>query len=240
MPRTRFTRGRYGRRYKRRRYNRAAIPYRSRGYLRSGGSYGRYKGAYGEMKWNDVNISAIDPVVGGTISQPLPDIANGTNDQSRIGKRIVLRKIEGRCYCRPQNVYGVTVSSPLSITVILLLDTQCNGSLPSVADILNTGAAHIQLAYNNLDNSARFRTLKRWTFTPQLQLVWNGTTYQGIQQPVMFSYMKKCRIPIEYSGTSGVVGEIRSNNLVMLTISNFSTSSQMRMDWEFRVRFTDS
>jgi len=56
---------------------------------------------------------------------------------------------------------------------------------------------------------------------------------------VPFEMYKKCNIPIEYSGTTGAITEIRSNNIFLLASSDGQADDLVTMVGNCRVRFSD-
>ena len=62
----------------------------------------------------------------------------------------------------------------------------------------------------NLDNSKRFRILKKCIFTFQSGAGVSGA-YNEVTLP--FEYYRKLNIPIDYSSTTGAIAEVKSNNI---------------------------
>lgn len=123
--------------------------------------------------------------------------------------------------------------------LLIILDRQCNSQSASVLDIFTTADIN---SFNNLSNSKRFKILKEWTGTVTPTLTWNDTagTYATSAGTVNPECYLKCSIPISYTdqaGGSRVIGEITSNNILVV---GFSLSSNCDISFVTRVRFTDN
>jgi len=220
------------------------IPRSLRGYVRTGGSYGRGVAARSsglEVKWNDdVNSGNLVGTAGAMIDTNLNLIANGTSDNQRIGKKITVTALHCNGYLlmdpgRITQLYGSQ-----KMRLIVYLDKQCNGAAPNVRDILydNGGGGVTINSFYNLDNSQRFKILH-----DKVYILRNGMyfdTVGGIARGYTGRVNIKIRlaplnIPIEYSGTTGTITEVRSNCLGALIVGEESAA------WEtiWRTRFKD-
>lgn len=109
--------------------------------------------------------------------------------------------------------------------LILFVDKQTNGASAVPADILQS--TPVIQSFNNLVNKDRFHvlmdriiempvktmTMTRDPITPFAEEFWSP---EQVQQGACF---KKIEVPIEYSGPTGGISELRSNNISMLCIS---------------------
>jgi len=119
---------------------------------------------------------------------------------------------------------------------MVVLDKQCNGAAPNVDDILETTDWQ---SFNNLANKNRFRTLYDKTFVLNpLSASGDGTANDFGEYDRAFTFFKKCSIPIEFDSTTGAITEIKSNNLVILAISDTS-NTVTTMNSKIRLRFSD-
>ncbi len=218
----------------------AQVAYRARlRMLRAGGrrtAMGRYVGRPSrELKFHDVTFDPA-PAVGGAFSSSLCIIGQGITESTRIGRKCVIRSIgwKGAMTLNPATSGGGTSDV---VRMMLILDRQANGAVPVVLDVLETA---IWDSWNNLANSKRFKTL--WNKV----IVLNAMSGSGIgvedtrlfgERTVLFKYWKKVNVVMEYSGATGAVGEIRSNNLIILTISS---SALTAVQSKIRLRFSDS
>ena len=197
-------------------YRKAPVTRFRKGYNRTGGYYGRYKGVtVGEKKFHDIDIDDAAVSVSGSIlnSGSLCQIAQGTTESTRVGRKAVIRSINWR--------YQINLGSETTVAngadtvrIVLYKDKQANGQTATVTDILET--ANYQ-SFRNLANSARFQILLDKLVTVSSGGgAGNGTTDATLPVIRNYSFFKKCKIPIEYSSTTGAIGEIRSNNLGVL------------------------
>jgi len=184
------------------------------GYTRASGYYGRFSRSSsddGELKFFDTALAwdydttGEQVVTGGSLNA----IAQGDAQNNRIGRKCVIKSIQIRGY----NYFVPTTTATASalVNMYLVLDTQANGSPPAATDLFES--TQLTTSMLNLSNSNRFRILKRWV------VAFNSnagatTAYNNVVKPLEFSM--KCNIPIEFSGTTGVTAEVRSNNLSII------------------------
>ncbi len=204
------------------------------GTYRTGGFYGRYSGKTQELKFHDVDQNDAVISATGSVSTSWNLIAQGVTESQRVGRKCTLRSINWRGTLGMSSTTDFDNTSDVA-RIMLVLDKQANGAVPAVLDILETALFQ---SFNNLSNSARFVTLFDRRFDMNCQGgQGNGTTFESVERKKTFSMYKKCNIPIEFSSTTGAITEIRSNNLIMLTISE---SGLARLDSKVRLRFSDS
>ncbi len=212
---------------------RTALARRQRGFVRTGGFFGRFSSGM-ELKFHDLSID--DPVIatGGTIAiDSVNKIAQGTTESTRIGRKCTLRSINWRFrICLPAATDGASASD--TVRIILYLDKQANGATAAVTNILES--ADFQ-SFNNLANKTRFRTLMDRTYTLNASISGDGTTIDTSQVDLDDSFFKKVNLPIEFDSTAGAITEIRSNNIGILTISSNGLAG---FDSSMRIRFSDA
>ncbi len=190
----------------------------------------------GELKFHDLDID-ISPVgLAGVIAQDSVNlIAQGVTESERIGRKCRIKSINWRFNCR---LLATTVAANTSdtIRILLYLDKQANGATASITGILES--ANYQ-SFNNLTNKGRFRTLMDKT------LALNCTAGSGrgstdtlsyAEHNVASSYFKNVNIPIEFSAGTGAIGEITSNNIGVLLITE---SGLVNFTSKMRLRFSD-
>lgn len=218
------------------------------GRTRTTGYYGRYKGAVGEMKFQDFDvdqnpIAAAGSILGTSISAgSLSTIPQGQTESTRIGRKSVIRQINWRYTVVLPGTAGVNamVNDSDSVRIILYLDKQCNG-VTAVAGgdtgILQTAVFH---SFNNLVNKGRFLILMdRVHDLNHITGGSDGATGDTGEVSTSGTFFKKCNIPIEYDSAldTGVIATIRSNNLGCLC---FTRRGLARIESVMRLRFTDS
>lgn len=218
---------------KRRKKGQAFVPGRDR----TGGYYGRYtSGGDGEQKFFDVDLDDAAVDAAGTVTDSINKIAQGVTEVQRVGRKCTIKSINWhyRTYL-PEAVSQATPQGPDIVRIMLFLDKQCNGATAAVTDILET--ANFQ-SFRNLANSGRFNILldKSVALNYPSSGGWLANTYFNPEVTRPGAFYKKCSIPIEFSSTTGAIGEIRSNNLGVLLISNNGVAG---FESAIRLRFAD-
>ncbi len=192
------------------------------GKTRVSGYYGRYSGDSEELKFHDVDIDDPNIAAGGTVqATSLNLIGQGTTESERIGRKCIIRSINWR-FSIVLTGAAVNTSTSDGVRVMLVLDKQCNGVMPTGngTDILET--SNLQ-SFNNLANKGRFRTLMDRTYDMNAGSGagsgFAADTYTFGEHIVNDTFFKNVNIPIEFDGTTGVITEVRSNNLVVLLLA---------------------
>lgn len=205
------------------------------GYNRTGGFYGRYAGA-GELKFHDVDLDDAAIATAGTITASINLILQGVTEVQRVGRKCTITNVNWR--------YNISlaeadaVADPRNgdtVRVIMFLDKQANGATAAVTDILESADWQ---SFNNLSNSARFRTL--YDKTHNLNYLTLASDGAGVVSSASVArestFFKRCSVPLEFSATTGAIGEIRSNNIGVLLISRTGAST---FGSKIRLRFSD-
>ncbi len=203
---------------------------------RTGGYYGRYSGRDAELKFHDVDLDDAVIVNTGAITATINIIAQGVTESERVGRKCTIRSINWRYrYTLPSQDAGATPPGGENMRTILYVDKQCNGAAAAVTDVLESADWK---SFRNLSNSGRFNILFDRTDTMNyLNLASDGAGVVSSSNSFMHgSFYKKCHIPIEFSSTTGVIGEIRSNNLGVLQITQVGTAGFFS---KIRLRFSD-
>lgn len=195
------------------------------GRSRTGGYYGRYNANVGsELKFHDLDVTDAVIAAGGVVTPSINLIAEGTTESSRLGRKCTIKNIGWK--------YRLTLPSTATETamvdtvrIIIYLDKQANGAAAATTDVLETASFQ---SFNNLSNSSRFVTLMDRVHTL------NSTSQDAASAEVNenYTFYKKCNIPLEFSNTSGVIGEVRSNNIGILMVCSggfIGIASKMRV-----------
>lgn len=206
---------------------------------RTSGYYGRfaYSGKGGELKFHDIDVDDALVDAAGTVTSTINAIAQGVTESQRVGRKCTIKNIGWKWeWNLPERDAVATPQKPEIVRMILFLDKQANGATAAVTDILET--ADFQ-SFKNLANSQRFVTLVDRSITLNYQtLASDGAgVVSSCEQLVQGSFYKKCNIPLEFSSTTGAIGEIRSNNIGVLLISK---NGQGVFQSKFRLRFSDN
>lgn len=186
------------------------------GLVRSAGNYGRYgasaraAGLQPELKYFDTELAfSFDNTLEVPATGQLCLIPQGDTESTRDGRIAWIKSIQISMFatCSP----GATANMANYACMWLVLDTQANGAAAGATDVFTS--ATTALAMLNLNNSGRFRILKKW------RIPFNGTagvTTAYCSQVRQVDYYKKCNIKIDWSSTTGAITEIRSNNIFLM------------------------
>ncbi len=184
-----------------------------------------------EHKYHDVSDFPNTTATAGAISIHLLDIVTGATQVQRVGRKIWLTSINVRLMFALSNSATAT---DIRIRIMVVQDTQCNGALPAVTDILEAAAVD---SYLNLVNTGRFRVLKDKVVAIGSTA---GTAVAGSEfggRQVYTKWRKKCLIPVQYNtGGTGDIAEVMSNNIICLGIASTTGGT-----WgvQCRFRYTD-
>lgn len=206
------------------------------GYTRIGGYYNRFKD--GETKFLDgaTGSAGLIPAAGVSIAS-VNLIAQGVGENQRVGRKCTLKSIDIN--------YNITLAEGDALAtpkdgdicrIIFFLDKQTNGANAAVTDVLDTAS---YLSHYNLSNSGRFVILEDKSTAVNFMGMASdgaGVVSQGIFIKTK-KFHKNCNIPLEFSDTSGVISELRSNNIGTIAISKNAFVSYTGIA---RVRFSDN
>lgn len=206
--------------------------------LRAGGPgyYGRYQRASStkELKFHDLDV--VDSTVGNSgviLIDSCNEIAQGTGESQRIGRKVSVRSIQFRYTIRLLPSTVVTEGED-TIRIIIFQDRQANGAVTTVLSVLETADFN---SFKNLSNSNRFRILMDRTHALNATAAaGDGTTSDLMPMSYQGRFYKKCNIPIEFSASGGDITTIRSNNIGILTISR--TNNISSIEGKMRLRFS--
>ncbi len=209
------------------------------GYYRKSGYFGRYgtsaAGSIQEKKFFDQTHN--DPAgdwSAGRIGTSWNLVPQGDTESTRVGRMIKIHSIQVRG--KTELATNTSTKSPC-IRFFLFLDKQCNGAEPAVTDVLE--AADF-LAHNKLENSGRFVTLKTWIICMnQIAAAGNGTANDWGELTRTWQYYKSFKVPIkiQFSGATGALTEIKSNNLMLGWITD--KVDALALEYCTRIRYTD-
>ena len=192
----------------------------SPGYTRRIGNYGRYTGIAPEIKhhgthWTGNSIGD----AGANFAQSLNLVVQGVNSGQRIGRKIMIKDLE----LRGQVTYQPTLGSDTfnRVRILIVHDKQCNGGPAAQwAEVFNaniTGVKNID-SFRNQANISRFRVLKDTTFKLENQIS-GAVFFPAVGQSFNWKF-KNINIPIDFSGTTAALTNVRSNNIFVLAVSS--------------------
>lgn len=197
----------------------------------------------GEYKVIDIQVGTIQVNTTGAISL-LNGCVQGTDYTQRIGRKIMLKSLYIRGRIQTESATTAQASNTIAqlVRMIIVCDTQPNGTVFAITDLLNTATPESQL---NLNNRDRFSVIcdKQWVLGPEY---YSGTATQAYnsssQQIYPIKKYKKLNIETIFNaGNAGTIADMNSGALYMVWIGstgagNFTDANAILSS---RVRFQD-
>jgi len=216
-----------------------------KGVDRTGGYYGRfgtplrgrYSGMGGELKFHDVSLDDTAVPATGALTDSINLIAQGVTESTRVGRKCTIKSVYWKYTVHlPIRDAVATPDAGDCLRTIIYLDKQANGATAAITDVLETADIH---GFRNLANQGRFEiVLDKLHNINYAGLASDGAGVVSQAQVINeYKFYKKCNIPLEFSSTTGVIGEIKSNNLGVLLISTKGNTGLATSG--FRLRFSD-
>lgn len=203
------------------------------GMTRTVGFYNRYanEGLGGERRFFDQqeNWTFADSAV--VVVDSLNKLVQGAGSSDRIGRKAVIHSVQIRGEVRASSG-GSTAGANLAY-FYLVEDKQANGAVASVGDVLTSDILLRGLI--NLSNSKRFRIIKRFVIELNATAGVSGAFGDVIQE---IDFFRKVTIPLEFSGATGALTEIKSNNLLLIAGRNAAGSTVITFNGITRIRFS--
>ncbi len=190
----------------------------------------------GELKFFDSTLDDTLVASAGGLTDSICLIADGTTESERVGRKCTLRSVHWR-YTAFLGIKDAvaTPALPDSLRIIMYQDKQCNGLTAAITDVLDTANIH---SFRNLSNSSRFNIL----CDKLVSINYDGLASDGAgvvsqaRKQREFVWYKKLNIPLEFSGITGALTEVRSNNVGVILISANGT---VGFQSQLRLRFSD-
>lgn len=220
------------------RRKRTFVP-RKRINLRTGGFAGRYAPGVrsAEKKFLDTEIDDATVSSTGTIqgTGSVLLLVQGVGPTQRVGRKVTVTDVNWRVNYELPNADSVVAPKAGDIVrAIMYLDTQTNGATATVTDVLEDAEYK---SYRNLENQGRFKILFDKTIAMNYMATnGNGADNNYSERNYWTTFYKKCSIPIEYTGATGAIAEMTSNNIGILYISKNGVAA---MESTIRIRYTD-
>jgi len=160
----------------------------------------------------------------------LATVAQGTDVNKRIGKKIMWKSLQCRGMCLNNAAALVNDCS-----LLVVYDKRPTGALPAVTDVLVSAAA---ASFNNDVNSGRFKILKRHDFL--LSGIPATTNGDGPAESADF-FLKLKGLPAVYkAAATGAIGDIEEGALYLVTVGNTVAGTAAAVATiGFRTRFID-
>jgi len=169
-------------------------------------------------------------VTAGAVGAPIIGLAQGTTQNQRVGRKIILETIQVRADVKFNPAAGAVGSDYADI--YLIEDTQANKLLPVVADCWQSATPASLL--RNLDYGNRFKIWKHERYAFEAAAGVSGA-YDPVNRPL--DWFVKVGKPIEINSTLGAFTEFNTSNFY---IAMGSVNGLVSIDaGNTRVRFTD-
>ncbi len=190
----------------------------------------------GEMKFFDTDVDDAVIATPSTIVTPSINlIPDGSLDTERIGRKSVIRQIHFR-----YNITLITGTLPAetsdTVVVIVYLDKQANGAAATATTILEQDDFQ---GFLRIENKDRIKILMRKTHSLSAPSAGGNTSTNTWGEKTIHSEWNKTgmNIKIQFSGSTGAIAEIKSNNIGILLLSN---EGFCKFEGAIRIRFTDN
>jgi len=173
---------------------------------------------------------------------PIVGVAQGTGEQDRQGRKIILKSLYVRAHIKLVDNLAAAYKFPQQLRVMLVEEKQANGALFSISELLETppvGAPLIHAA-NNLSNKNRFKVHMDKVYALNYGSSWTNaadTAYYQTGKDIKFKLYKKLALPIEFSGVgTSTMSQIQSLNLSWVFITE-QTDANVQIEGVSRIRF---
>lgn len=174
----------------------------------------------------------------------LNQLAQGTSATTRVGGKIVVRSIQVKGIFRLEQAVdeAVSILAPAQAArFMIILDKQPNGVLATAAEIFESSADVFSPI--NMANRARFVVLtdKLFALGPSASTSGAGVITWGSGTQKIINWYKKCRIPVEYGGNSGLMADIKTNAIILVLMGQIATGdTDTNFSGYTRIRYQDA
>lgn len=187
------------------------------------------------VEWKNTDTNASLSIASGvavwSALQVLNNLAQGVNNNQRIGRHVVMTKLTVRWQL--QNGGGTQTQAPFRMMVVY--DRNPQGVLPSITDILTVDQINGQV---QLGNSDRFMILKDW-----YPMKDQGYSAQagGLDYADKFTLNFGSGLQTSFLSTGGTITDISTGAIYLAfcaTNRSISTAG-LKLDFIARVRYSD-
>lgn len=198
--------------------------------MRNGGWYGGYRRGE-ELKTIDTEGYNNTTSTGAVYL--LSGVAQGTDYTNRIGRKISMKSLLIRFSLNPNA--GQTSAVGDFVRILIVYDSQSNGSAPGVTDILQTAN---YLSPMNLNNRDRFKVLHERLIPMNPTVYTTGALTGGNPQNKSYEIYKRMFLDEVFSNTTNLISSITSGSVYLLIIAAAATATGL--GYNSRIRFSDS
>jgi len=187
-----------------------------------------------EKKVIDTAVGSYTVDTNGTVSL-INGVAQGSDFTNRIGRKWTIMSVQVNGIFGPNSTTDNATGS--LVKCMIIYDSQPNGALPSITDILTEANS---AAFMNLNNRDRFKVIA--THSCALGPFDNTTTVSLAGGPAVseVNIYKSVQLPVINDGTTAAIGDIQTGSLLFVTIGNNGASTGYTFRGAMRVRFVDS
>lgn len=149
-------------------------------------------------------------------------LAQGTGDSDRIGRKIRILALQ----CNWVHMVSPSVTSdPSSCSRFwLILDKQANGANPAAGDVFETTSS--TQIFPNPNNEKRFTFLKQHMSRINPKMFVGANVQQYCNE---WTWFLCCNIVVEFTGVTGNLTNVKSNNLFTMTVNSRVATTEARM-----------
>lgn len=183
-----------------------------------------------ELKVTDTATVNVNVPTLGAVSL-INGTAAGTDYTQRIGRKMTNKSLLIRLQLAP-----VTTSNIVGdlVRFMVFYDSQTNGALPAVTDVL---VAADPMSPMNLNNRDRFKVIKDFLIGMEAtEYAANVLTVGSPRTHIVKAY-KKCSLVTVFSGTAATIGSIASGSICVLYVSQYNNLTTIY--YNIRTRFHD-
>lgn len=205
-------------------------PIATRGFRGMYGGFGQPRRSRHELKTIDNNEFTSNYDTTGLVTL-INGVIQGTDFNQRVGRQFNMKSI----LVRIRTVSGATTTVPLVCRWMLVYDSQTNGVLPAITDILNSIST---TSTGNLSNRDRFQIIWDKTFVPPTQV----SDTAGVTQFAWFQRkFRKCNYQVINGGVAATVASVQTGGLYFVTLGDLAAgAASPQAVVTTRVRFTDN
>jgi hypothetical protein len=215
---------------------RSGNPYN--GKQRTVGYYDRFKQSSEELKYYDF-VRSSTSIPGETWSMvaesTVLNMAQGTGPSERIGRKITLKGVFVRLQVTAEG------REDFMARMIVVNDKQTNGTAMTPSDLFGAGVLGQpnnpdMFSFYELANKNRFRVLHDEYVRVPVTAPTDASLGLVNSQQIRIDCNKRLNLPMEFSGTTGAVSEIKSYNIRVLLFIERQPNSVMPMAFECVIR----
>lgn len=184
-----------------------------------------------ELKFFDGNLTVNNIGTGGTVFTPaVCTPIRGTAGTQRVGIKCNLMKlfIQGRIIKLPSSA---DLADDI-VRIIVFLDRQCNGVAATITELLDTADI---FSYRNLSNAKRFKFYHDKLYDMNSMGGYLATLGACITQTQSFKIAVSVNEELDFTGTTGSIADLNSNNVGIAVISANNVESTIQ--YNYRCRF---